>query len=71
MMPVVAARVLWKYSIKNPFIGIRPAGHSGHSGQLRPTPDEPTYPPTKIRANSTDNVEKESFWRSIFVNFYL
>jgi hypothetical protein len=30
MMPVVAATVLWKYSIKNSFIGIRPAGHSGH-----------------------------------------
>src|SRR5206468_6191631 len=30
MIPVVAATVLWKYSIKNSFIGIRPAGHSGH-----------------------------------------
>jgi hypothetical protein len=53
----------------NSFIGTRPAGHSGHSGQLRPTPDEPTYPPIKIRANRIDNVQNEIFWRSMIVIF--
>jgi hypothetical protein len=69
MMPVVAATVLWKYSIINSFIGTRPAGQRGQSGQLSPTPDELTYPPIKIRAKSTHNVLKESFSRSILVNF--
>jgi hypothetical protein len=69
MTPVVAATVLWKYSIKNSFIGTSPAGHRGHSGQLRPTPDELTYPPIKIRANSTDSVQKEIFWSSILLDF--
>jgi len=50
----------------NSFIGIRPAGHKGHSGQLSPTPDELTYPPIKIRVNRMDSVENESLVRSIF-----
>jgi len=36
---VVIATVLWKYSIMNSFIGIKPLGHSGHLGQVNPTPD--------------------------------
>lgn len=64
--PVVAATVLWKYSIINSLIGTRPAGHKGQSGQLSPTPDELTYPPIKIRANRIESVENESLVRSIF-----
>jgi hypothetical protein len=67
IMPVVAATVLWKYSMINSFIGTRPAGHRGQSGQLSPTPDELTYPPIKMSANSTDSVEKEILVRSILV----
>ena len=69
IMPVVAATVLWKYSMINSFIGTSPAGHKGQSGQLSPTPDELTYPPINIRANNMDNVEKESFVRSISDNY--
>jgi hypothetical protein len=56
----------------NSLIGTRPAGQRGHSGQLSPTPDEPTYPPIKIRAKTMNKVEKESFVRNIsvyYVNF--
>jgi hypothetical protein len=53
----------------NSFIGTRPAGHKGQSGQLSPTPDELTYPPMKIRANSIDSVEKEILVRSISDNY--
>jgi hypothetical protein len=70
IMPVVAATVLWKYSMINSFIGTRPAGQRGHSGQLSPTPDELTYPPINIRANIIDNVEKEIFVRSILFYIY-
>jgi hypothetical protein len=49
----------------NSFIGTRPAGQRGQSGQLNPTPDELTYPPIKINANSIDRVEKEILVRSI------
>ena len=55
----------------NSFIGTSPAGHKGQSGQLSPTPDELTYPPINIRANNMDNVEKESFARSISDNYCL
>ena len=57
----------------NSFIGTRPAGQRGHSGQLNPTPDELTYPPIKISANSIDRVEKEILVRSILsdVGFWL
>ena len=70
IMPVVAAIVRWKYSMINSFIGTRPAGQRGQSGQLSPTPDELTYPPINIRANIIDNVEKEIFVRSILFYIY-
>jgi hypothetical protein len=54
----------------NSFIGTRPAGQRGQSGQLSPTPDELTYPPIKIRANIIDNVEKEILVRSILFYIY-
>jgi hypothetical protein len=49
----------------NSFIGIRPAGQRGQSGQLSPTPEELTYPPIKISANRIDRVAKEILVRSI------
>lgn len=39
--------------------GTRPAGQSGQSGQLKPTPEALTYPPMNMRAKSTEIVEKE------------
>jgi hypothetical protein len=36
---VVAATDLWKYSIRNSFMGTNPAGQSGHLGQVSPTPE--------------------------------
>jgi hypothetical protein len=36
---VVAAIDLWKYSIRNSFIGTNPAGQSGHLGHVSPTPE--------------------------------
>jgi hypothetical protein len=62
---VVAAVVLWIYSIKNSCDGITPFGHNGQSGQLRPTPVELTYPPRNINANKTERVIKERYLRII------
>jgi len=69
IIPVVAATVLWKYSIINSFIGTRPAGQRGQSGQLSPTPEELTYPPIKISVKTMNKVEKASLVRNILVYY--
>jgi len=63
--PVVAAIVLWIYSIRNSFDGTIPLGHNGQSGQLSPTPLELTYPPKKINEKRTARVVKERYFKNI------
>ncbi|MGC2684795.1 MAG: hypothetical protein WA323_23275, partial [Candidatus Nitrosopolaris sp.] len=36
---VVAATVLWIYSIIKLYVGTSPAGHNGQFGQVKPTPE--------------------------------
>ena len=44
-------------------MGTRPAGQSGQSGQLSPTPDALTYPPIEIKIKRAKRVDKESALR--------
>ena len=57
--PVLAARVLWMYSIINSYDGINPCGHKGQWGQDNPTPEELTYPPNVIKLNKTQSAPME------------
>jgi len=61
--PVVAAKVLCIYSIKNSSMGTNPAGQRGQSGHERPTPEALTYPPKKIRVKRQARVPKERYFR--------
>jgi hypothetical protein len=44
-------------------MGTRPAGQSGQSGQLSPTPDALTYPPIEIRIKRAKRVDMENVLR--------
>ena len=44
-------------------MGTRPAGQSGQSGQLSPTPDALTYPPIEIKIKRAKRADKESALR--------
>ena len=44
-------------------MGTRPAGQSGQSGQLSPTPDALTYPPIEIKIKRAKRVDMESAFR--------
>ena len=49
-------------------MGTRPAGQSGQSGQLSPTPDALTYPPIEIKIKRAKRADKESaLRRAVFV----
>ena len=45
--------LLWDWKL---YVGTRPAGHNGHLGQVKPTPDELTYPPMKISVKGEDRL---------------
>jgi hypothetical protein len=64
---VVAATVLWTYSIIKLYVGTRPAGHNGQFGQVKPTPEALTYPPMKISAKSEQRLATESVFSSFLV----
>ena len=44
-------------------MGTRPAGQSGQSGQLSPTPDALTYPPIEINVKRAQRADMESALR--------
>jgi hypothetical protein len=44
-------------------MGTRPAGQSGQSGQLSPTPDALTYPPIEIKIKRAKRVDMENVLR--------
>lgn len=44
-------------------MGTKPAGQSGQSGQLSPTPDALTYPPIEIKTKRAKRVDMESALR--------
>jgi hypothetical protein len=62
---VVAATVLWKYSIIKLYVGTSPAGHNGQLGQVKPTPEELTYPPMKISVKSEHRLATDRVFNNI------
>ena len=67
---VVAATVLWKYSIIKLYVGTSPEGHNGQLGQVKPTPEELTYPPMKISAKREHRLATDRVFSNIpFSNY--
>ncbi|MGB6593555.1 MAG: hypothetical protein WBE68_18805 [Candidatus Nitrosopolaris sp.] len=62
---VVAATVLWIYSIIKLYVGTSPAGHNGQFGQVKPAPEALTYPPMKISVKSGHRLATDRVFSNI------